>query len=373
MKRIILSLALAIATFAGSIATGLPADSVLRRYAAQMLMVGFKGNTVDDQSDAARYVRDLKVGCIVLFDVDLTGSATIGSRNITSVEQLQTLTSKLQEWAGGRLLICTDQEGGRVARLKPQYGFEAVPSAEYIGGIDKEDTTRFYGRRIASQMATAGVNLNLAPVIDLSNPQCPAIGKLHRGFSSDPAVVARNAGWIIDEAHRQKVACAVKHFPGHGSATSDSHYGFVDVTNTWKAEELEPFRKLIKKGKVDVVMTAHIFNRQLDADYPATLSRKTIDGVLRKQLGYDGVVVTDDMYMEGIIKQYSIERALVLAINAGADLICVGNNISTGFEADRPYRLVDIIVNAVKRGQIPYGRLLQSHERIERLIKRIAR
>ncbi len=372
MKRKIILLLMALASVAETVSAQIPADSVLRRYAAQMLMVGFRGNTVDEQSDAARYVRDLKVGSIVLFDVDLTGSASLGSRNITSVEQLQTLTAQLQKWAGGRLLIAADQEGGRVARLKPQYGYLPVPSAEYLGGIDKEDTTRFYGWRIATEMAMSGVNLNLAPVVDVANPLCPAIGKLHRGFSADPNVVVRNAGWIIDEARKQNVACAIKHFPGHGSATTDSHWGFVDVTSTWKPEELEPFRKLIKKGKVDVVMTAHIFNRQLDAEYPATLSRKTIEGVLRGQLGYDGVVVTDDMYMEGIIKQYSIERALVLAINAGADLICVGNNINTGFEADRPFRLVDIIVQAVKRGQIPYGRLVQSHKRIERLIKRLS-
>ena len=368
MKRILLSIAVAVATVTQSVAASLPADSVLRRYAAQMLMVGFKGDTVDEVSDAARYVRDLHVGSIVLFDVDLTGSAKIGSRNITSVSQLQALTSQLQKWAGGRLLIATDQEGGRVARLKPQYGFEPVPSAEYVGKAGSEDTTRFYGRRIATQLASSGINLNLAPVVDITHPDCPAIGKLQRGFSTDPATVAQQAGWIIDEAHKQHVACTIKHFPGHGSATADSHWGFVDVTNTWQPQELEPFKRLIKQGKVDVVMTAHIFNRQLDPDYPATLSRKIIDGVLRKQLGYDGVVLTDDMYMEGIIKQYSIRKALILAINAGADLICVGNNISTGFEADRPFRLVDIIVDAVKRGQIPYGRLVQSHKRIEKLL-----
>ena len=118
-------------------------------------------------------------------------------------------------------------------------------------------------------------------------------------------------------------------------------------------------------------MTAHIFNRNIDPDYPATLSRKTIYGLLRRQLGYDGVVVTDDMYMEGIIKQYSIENALVLAINAGADLLCVGNNINTGFEPDRPFKLVDIIVKAVKQGRIPVGRLQESYNRLQRLKKKL--
>lgn len=370
MKGKILSLILTIIS-AGVAYGQLPADSVLRRYAAQMLMVGFKGDSINDQSDAARYVRDLKVGAIVLFDVDLTGDATIGSRNVTSTGQLAELTSKLQSYADYPLLIALDQEGGRVVRMKTQYGFQPIVSAKYLGETDNEDTTRFYGHRMGEQLHRHGVNINLAPVLDLDNPQCPAIGKLDRSYGASPSQVLRHTRWLIDEHHKQGVLCAVKHFPGHGSAISDSHWGFVDVTQTWDPEELVPFRKLINEGRVDLVMTAHIFNQKLDPDYPATLSRKTLDGLLRKKLGYDGVIVTDDMYMEGIINQYSIERALVLAINAGADLICVGNNINTGFEPDRPFRLVDIIVAAVKRGEIPYARLLQSHNRIENLLKKL--
>ncbi len=371
MRGKILSLILIIIS-AGVAYGQLPADSVLRRYAAQMLMVGFKGDSINDQSDAARYVRDLKVGAIVLFDVDLTGDATIGSRNVTSTGQLETLTKKLQSYADYPLLIALDQEGGRVVRMKTQYGFQPIVSAKYLGETDNEDTTRFYGHRMGEQLHSHGVNINLAPVLDLDNPQCPAIGKLDRSYGASPTQVVRHARWLIEEHHKQGVLCAVKHFPGHGSAISDSHWGFVDVTQTWNPTELIPFRRLIHDNLIDLVMTAHIFNQKLDPDYPATLSRKTLEGLLRKELGYDGVVVTDDMYMEGIINQYSIERALVLAINAGADLICVGNNINTGFEPDRPFRLVDIIVAAVKRGEIPYARLLQSHNRLERLYNRLA-
>ena len=370
MKSKILSLILTIIS-AGVAYGQLSADSVLRRYAAQMLMVGFKGDSINDQSDAARYVRDLKVGAIVLFDVDLTGDATIGSRNVTSTGQLETLTKKLQSYADYPLLIALDQEGGRVVRMKTQYGFRPIVSAKYLGETNNEDTTRFYAHRMGEDLHRYGINVNLAPVLDLDNPQCPAIGKLDRSYGASPTQVLRHTRWFIDEHHKQGVLCAVKHFPGHGSAISDSHWGFVDVTQTWDPVELIPFRKLINEGRVDLVMTAHIFNQKLDSEYPATLSRKTLDGLLRKKLGFDGVVVTDDMYMEGIINKYSIERALVLAINAGADLICVGNNINTGFEPDRPFRLVDIIVAAVKRGEIPYARLLQSHNRIERLLKKL--
>ncbi len=370
-RNILLFLAIIAMVATTSAQVKIPSDSVLRRYAAQMLMVGFKGNSVNDQSDAARYIRDLKVGCVVLFDIDLTGSAKIGSRNITSRQQLAQLTADLQSYADYPLLIAADQEGGRVQRLRPAYGYEKLPDAEYLGKQDNRDSTKFYARLMADQLASSGVNLNLAPVLDVLNPDCPPIGKIQRSFGTDIGTIVRHAGIQIDEMHRRHILCAVKHFPGHGNALGDSHWGFVDVTDTWQPSELEPFRRLIKKGKADVVMTAHIINGNIDPDYPATLSRKTIDGVLRKQLGYDGVVVSDDMYMEGIIKKYDIENALVLAINAGCDLLCVGNNINTGFEPDRPFRLVELIVKNVKNGRIPWGRLVQSHRRIEKLYKKL--
>ena len=305
----------------------LPSDAELRRMAAQMLMVGFRGDSVTESSDAARYVRDLGVGAIILFDIDLTGDATIGSRNITSKERLQRMTAQLQRWGGGRLLIALDQEGGRVQRLKPQYGYTPIPSAASIGRMARADSTRHSARLMA--------------------------------------------GMLIDEHHRQGVLCTLKHFPGHGSAHGDSHWGLVDVTDTWQPTELRPYELLIKQGKVDLIMTAHIFNHQLDSVYPATLSHKMLTGVLRKQLHYDGVILSDDMYMQGIIDNYQIEPALVLAINAGCDMLCVGNNISTGFEADRPFKLVDIIVKAVKDGRIPFKRIQEANRRIQQLKNKI--
>lgn len=348
----------------------LPSDSVLRRQAARMLMVGFKGDAADDKSDAARYVRDLHVGAIVLFDVDLTGTAKIGSRNITSKDRLVKLTEQLHGWSDQPLIVTLDQEGGLVARLKPQYGFKPTRSAKWIGRANSVDTTRRYARQIAKDLRECGINLNLAPVVDLDDPNSPAIGGLDRGFASDPAAVAKHAGWWIDEHRKQGVACALKHFPGHGSSRGDSHYGLVDVTDTWSAKDMEPFRRLIDAGDADAIMTAHIYNLAIDPQYPATLSKLTIDSLLRGELGFDGVVISDDMYMEGIISEYGIEEALALAINAGVDMLCVGNNIKTGFEPDRPFRLVDMIVNAVREGKIPAERLAEANRRIDRLARK---
>ena len=370
MKRVLVTLAIVLLA-ASSLFAQLPPDSVLRRYAAGMLMVGFKGDSVTDDCDAARYVRDLHVGAIVLFDIDVTGDATLGSRNITSKERLTRMTAQLQAWADYPLLIATDQEGGKVARLKPQYGFLPTVTAEYLGTTDSEDTTRYYASRLAREMRECGVNVNLAPVVDVLNHDCAAVGHYLRCFSVDTDVIARHAGWFIDECHRQGVLCTLKHFPGHGNAIDDSHYGFVDVTNGWTEAELKPFESLVQAGKADLIMTAHLFNRYIDDEYPATLSAKTINGLLRGQLGYDGVVVTDDLYMQAIRNQYSIPTALELAINAGADLICVGNNISTGFEADRPFKLVDMIVTSVKEGRIPWERMEQSHHRLMKLQEKL--
>lgn len=363
--------ALVAATIIVDAAQVLPNDSVLRRYAAQMLMVGFRGDQVNDTCDAARYVRDLKVGAIILFDVDLTGSATIGSRNVTSKERLMRMTKQLHEWADYPLIIALDQEGGRVARLKPQYGYQPTVSAAYLGRTDCEDTTRYYARRIACEVAQSGVNVNLAPVVDVLNPESPALGSIDRCYSCDTETIVRHAKWFIDEHHRQGVMCTLKHFPGHGNSLNDSHWGFVDVTNTWQDSELEPFKALIDSDCADLIMTAHVVNRRLDPDLPATLSHKVLTDLLRDQMGYDGVVVTDDMYMQGIIDNYSVDNAIIMAINAGADMLCVGNNISTGFEPNRPQRLVELIVGAVKDGRISYSRIQESITRISKLQQRL--
>lgn len=369
MKHIIYSIIGLLISF-NMTAQELPGDSVLREMAAKMLMVGFTGNTIDDASVAAHYVRDLHVGGIVLFDIDLTGTAKIGSRNITSPQQLRTLTTKLQGYTGGnyRLLIAVDQEGGKVCRLKTQYGFLPTVSARYLGETDNQDTTAFYATRTARELHSMGINMNLAPVLDIHNPDCPPLGKINRCYSSDVDVITRNAGTAIDAQLAEGVVCVGKHFPGHGSAISDSHYGLVDISHTWSPEELLPYKTLIADSTLKVVMTAHIFNSQIDPDFPSTLSYKTLTGVLRNELAFDGVIVTDDLYMEGIIDRYPIDEALALAINAGADILLAGNNITTGFEPDRPDRLIDIIVNLVKTGKVPVARLIESNARINALL-----
>ena len=288
--------------------------------------------------------------CCVVVDVPKTRAKNRGTaplllvppvRNVQSPQQLKALTASLQALAQTPLLIGIDQEGGMVNRLKEKYGFPPFPSAQSLGAQRDLSATRAAAALTAQTLARAGVNLNLAPDVDVNlNPDNPVIGKLERSFSADPAVVsAHAAAWI--EAHQaQGVLTTLKHFPGHGSSRDDSHLGLVDVTQTWSRRELEPFAHLIGAGQADVVMTAHVFNANLDPRFPATLSRNVIGGILRGELGYSGVVMSDDMQMRAISQYYGFDSAIEAAINAGVDILAFANNLDFDPEAGLSARCV---------------------------------
>lgn len=321
----------------------------------QMLLLGFRGVDAPDDSLIAQNVRDQHIGGVVLF----------GS-NVQSKEQLQALTSRLQSLAQLPLLISIDQEGGAIARLNKRRGYEDTLSHAQLGADNNPDETRGQAANIAQWLLDGGVTLNLAPVVDVAvNPDNPIIAGLGRSFSADPEVVATQAGVYIDGHHDKGVKCTLKHFPGHGSSQGDTHQGFVDVTGTWSENELIPYRRLLEQGKVDAIMTAHIFNANLDAELPATLSPAVITGLLREQLGFDGVVISDDMQMRAITDLFKLDRAFELAILAGVDVIAVANNVTySGAVADR---FISTVRKMLEAGTISEDRIEQSFQRIMRL------
>lgn len=265
----------------------------LERKIGQMLLVGFRGMEVEDSGPITEQIRAGQIGGIVLFDFDVLNHEP--QRNIRSPEQVKALVDGLQGLADDVLFVAVDAEGGRVNRLKEQYGFAPTMSQEELGSRGLQ-AIREQADDIGTTMRELGINVNLAPVVDLNtNRESPAIGALGRSFSNDPKVVTEYAQATIASYHQNGVLTAIKHFPGHGSAKADSHLGFVDVSATWSDAELEPYRSLIDAGMADMVMTAHVFNRKLDPSWPATLSPSIINGLLRKQLGFDGVVLSDDM------------------------------------------------------------------------------
>jgi beta-N-acetylhexosaminidase len=331
----------------------------------QMLMAGFRGYTVDETSPIIRDIRDYHLGGVILFDYDVTLGS--GHRNIKNPEQVKALTKALHTQAKIPLFMAIDQEGGKVQRLKPKYGFTGTPSQQKVG--EENDTAIGATALIAGYtIKTAGFNVNFAPVVDVNvNPQCPVIGKIGRSFSSDPYRVAHCAEIFLHEFKRLGITGCLKHFPGHGSAGADSHLGLTDVTNTWTEMELIPYKILIDKKLPKMIMTAHIFDAKLDPDYPATLSHRIITGILRDKLKYDGVVVTDDMTMKAITKFYGRKEAIRLAINAGADILLFGNNID--FDRDVVPKAHAIIKKLVTEGEVSKDRIKQSYARIMLLKK----
>ncbi len=333
----------------------------LERKIAQMLLLGFPGEALEPDSPIDQAIRRYGVGGVVLFDNNIDLGVT--GRNITGPAQLKQLTTALQQASELPLLIALDQEGGVVARLKDRYGFPATVSAKYLGLQNRLELTRSSSDSLAATLEEYGFNLNLAPVVDLAtNPDNPVIAFKERSFSADPALVAAHAAEFIKGHHRHRILTCLKHFPGHGSSRDDSHLGLVDVTRYWNETELLPYRNLINQGLCDMVMTAHTFNTAIDPQYPATLSKATIDGILRKQLGFNGVVVSDDLYMGAIIQHYSYETAVEKAINAGVDLLVVANDKL--YSPDIMPRTIELLLNLVQQGRIPRERIEQACRRI---------
>ena len=293
----------------------------------QMLMIGFRGFSVAEAPQIAADICVRHIGGVVLFDYDVPSHTP--SRNISSPEQLACLTQELQKITTIPLLIAIDQEGGKVNRLKPTRGFPPSFSAAHLGELNNADSTCAAALQCAQTLKAMHINLNLAPVADLNvNPENPVIGKFGRSFSADPAVVISNITLTCKAYRERGIIPTLKHFPGHGSSTTDTHLDFTDITDSWSEKELEPYRALITAGYHDPIMTAHVFNGKLDPLYPATLSKAMLDGLLRGKLGFKGVIVSDDMQMKAIADRYGLETAIQLAIDAGVDILIFGNNTS---------------------------------------------
>jgi beta-N-acetylhexosaminidase len=336
----------------------------LREKIGGMLVVGFRGRTPVEADETLRQIASLALGGVVLFSRDqLTG----GPRNVESPEQLAVLVRSLKEAATvAPLTVAVDQEGGRVARLDETYGFPPSRSAAELGRLNDPATTEADARAMAEVLLAAGITLNLAPVVDLAvNPTNPIIAAVDRSYSADPAVVIAQANAFIAGHHAVGVACTLKHFPGHGSSTGDTHLGVVDVTDTWSDVELEPFATLVERGLADAVLTAHVFNAHLDPDHPATLSKATVTAILRERIGFTGAILSDDMQMRAISDAYGYDEAIALAIEAGIDVLVVANQIV--YEPDVATRTIDIVEGLVRSGRVTEARIDESWRRISAL------
>ncbi|TGZ09345.1 glycoside hydrolase family 3 protein [Streptomyces rhizosphaericola] len=321
----------------------------LTRDALAVLQPGFTGTTAPDW-----LLRRVGEG---LTSVGLFG------RNIESPQQLAALTARLRSERDD-VLVAIDEEGGDVTRLEVNEG-SSFPGNFALGSIDDTDLTRAVAHELGRRLAACGVNLNWAPSADVnSNPGNPVIGV--RSFGADTALVARHTAAYVEGLQAAGVAACTKHFPGHGDTAVDSHLATprIDVDlDTLHARELLPFRAAIAAGSKSV-MSAHILLPALDPDRPATLSPQILTGLLRQELGYDGLIVTDGLEMDAISKTYGIERGAVLAIAAGADAICVGGGLA---DEETVVALRDALVGAVRSGELPEERLADAAARVRAL------
>ncbi len=322
----------------------------------QMIIFGFYGTQLNKNDAVYKAVKDGLVGSILIYRRNISAKNTSGS--------LIKLIKGFQEAAPSPLFVSIDQEGGLVNRFKGLKGFPAMPSAYFLGKKNDTTATRLYSDNIASTLSGLGFNLNYAPSVDIHNANCPVIGARERAFSKNPLIISTQAEQVIKSHNALNIGTVIKHFPGHGNSTVDSHLGVVDVTKTWKPEELIPYKLLIENNTAEAVMTAHIVNSKLDeSKLPATLSKKMITGLLRDSLHFNGVVFSDDMMMQAISKQYGLEESIFLSINAGLDVLMFSNNIK-GVKDYSPANIHRIIKQLVRSGKLSEARINASYDRI---------
>lgn len=333
----------------------------LETMAGQMIMVGFRGLTLDPGDPVARALAQGQTGGVILFSRDV---ALGGSRNIESPQQVKALIAQVRALAPAPVWVAVDQEGGKVQRLNAKNGFSDWPSAKSLGRNTPENTRRS-AANMASELAAVGFDLNFAPAVDLDLPDSPAIGKLERAFAADPVQVTAHARAFIEGMSTRRIITALKHFPGHGSATGDTHDGFVDVSGTWTPAELEPYKTLFSEGFSGMVMVAHVTLNQY-GDLPADLNPRIINGLLRRDLGWQGVVVTDDLQMKAVTSRYSLDETVLLAVNAGADLLVFGNNTQQ-FDADIAAKAHAALMDHIRSGRISEERIRESWQRLRSL------
>lgn len=328
-----------------------------------MVIVGFEGDSTKDASfrkllDKARHGQ--VSGVLYL------------QRNIASRASVTAMNEALQKAAARPMIISVDQEGGAIQRIPDGLDFPRVPSARTIARkLSLQKAYQAYSV-LARSLSSWGFNLNLGPVADLNvNPGNPIIGKLGRSFSADPDTVVRYSAAFVDAHRKYGVLTSLKHFPGHGSATADSHVGFADVSDTSTPAELAVFKDLIEDDFADVVMIGHTYDAKLQSHgkRPATLDRDVVTTLLRKKMGYKGPVITDDLQMAAVSNNFSFRETVIGAVLAGNDLLVFGN--SKTIDPDIDVKVAGILVAEAEKNPELRRQIERAAARVAKLKKRL--
>jgi len=337
------------------------ADSelTLRQKAAHMLLMGFIGDNLETDG-AASISAHLEQGRI--------GGVLFLRHNVRSRDGVEGMTERFRSIAP-TAWMAVDQEGGAVQRLSGDLGYSAIPRAFVISEEQTVEEARELYRAAAIEFRDAGFNLNLAPVADVQDDENGVIGRWGRGYGADGERIADYAGAFIEAFESQGAACSIKHFPGHGRSSGDSHHGFVDISESWSDAELDPFRRLINAGQAHLIMGGHLTHTGLDpAGDPVTFSRPILTDLLRGQMGYNGALITDDLDMGAIRENYDQREAVIRSIQAGNDMVMMSNSAAP--DPELPQRFADWVEEAVGSGELTEHRIDQSIARLGVLARR---
>jgi beta-N-acetylhexosaminidase len=338
------------------------AAATLDQMAGQMIVVGFQG---DDMGDASV---EALAGAIGRGEI---GGVMYLKTNVKSLDDVLTMNMTFRG-ASPDLppFVTLDQEGGAVERLTEDVGFTEIPSAAEVAKGSPGDAEALYAD-MARRIAELGFTVNFGPVVDLDlNPDNLIIAKFGRAFGATPDEVEPYAEAFVRAHHAAGLLTALKHFPGHGSSTADSHEGFVHITDTWQPDELQPYQALIGDGLADMVMVGHLINTGVDAEgLPSSLSPAWIEDVLRTELGFEGVVITDDLEMGAIREHFDLEETVVRAVSAGVDVLLFSNTAK--YRASLADEVRAILVAKAEADPAFAARIEESYGRIVALKERI--
>jgi beta-N-acetylhexosaminidase len=321
----------------------------LEARAARLFTVGFHGQTIT--ADLTKLVAR-GVGGVVFF-----------SRNVGQPAQVLELTSSIKRLAARSLILALDQEGGQVARLRQ--GFTEIPPMRAVGASGNAALAREVGALIGREVRAVGFDMSYAPVLDVdTNPQNPVIGA--RSFGRTPEVVSELGVAFAQGMESVGVAACGKHFPGHGDTSQDSHLELPRLPHSLarlEQTELKPFVAAIQAG-IPALMTAHVIFEPLDSVYPATMSRQVLRGLLREKLGFEGLVITDDIEMRAIADHYGIEECVTRGVDAGVDqFLCCHT-------AELAHRAIDAVIHAVESGTLGREALESANRRVAQFASR---
>ena len=350
----------------------------------QLIVVGFHGVSPGEGS-VQRVMAQAKAGQI--------GGVIVYRYNIEAPSQLKLLMESIQQSAiSYPLFTFVDQEGGKVQRLGSEKGFADFCSAKNVAETMSVARARQHYRSMGALLKEYGLNFDFAPCVDLDgDPACDVIGGLGRSYSDSVETIVDYSRAMIEGLRDHGIFSCLKHYPGHGRARGDSHLGLVDIGKTWSDVELDPYRRLVKEGRVDAVMTAHLLHNGMDRNAPPTFSKKWI-GKLRKEIGFNGVVIPDDLHMGAILSRYSLEEIVTQGFDAGLDLLLFSNNPlaakARGIRQDTqskafgnasvpdpelPAKIICTVAKAVGAGTLPVDAIDRAFARVVSLKQRMKR